>query len=504
VVSDAAPASADSSGAEDGVESQAISAAVEAAIADLIPEGLEAPRVSEATATEGVRVGVPDRVDAEVADDTIVVQSAIQPVNLEASVPNDHEARTGEGAPVAPLDLSVGPETFPRPTRVRGIYVNAWAAGSTSRSQRLVALAGRTEINAFVVDLKDATGFISYPTGVPLAQEIGADQEIRIRDLPALLKRLRSAGIYPIARIVIAKDPILTEHRPEWAVQDVDGGVWADDKGVSWANMFDGRVWEYNISLAREAAAMGFPEIQWDYLRFPDGNDSVMSRAVYPGAKGRERPDAVRAFLEYAEGRLRDFDIAMTADVFGVTTAARHDLGIGQIWERFIDRVDAALPMVYPSHYGPGSYGFEKPNAHPYEIVRAALTDARNRSDTVVGAGRTRPWLQDFTLGSPRYGGPEVRAQIQAAYDTGIQEWILWNPSVRYSEAGLLPAGGMPRGTEPTMLLGGKVIPVSRRLELLDGGLVSRIAERRLAPLVLPMPMYLGPRRVWAGRVDGN
>jgi hypothetical protein len=149
--------------------------------------------------------------------------------------------------------------------------------------------------------------------------------------------------------------------------------------------------------------------------------------------------------------------------------------------------------MVYPSHYGSGSYGYETPNAYPYEIVRAALTDARNRSDSLVGAGRTRPWLQDFTLGAPRYGGPEVRAQIQATYDTGIQEWILWNPSVRYSEAGLLPAEGMGSGMEPTMLLDGMVIPVSQRFEYLDAGLRARIAERRLSPLVLPTPRYLVP-----------
>lgn len=482
-------------------DSGAIVAAVNAAVADLIRLDTEGTASSTSdAANNGHRNGVaPSTVLADIDRDT----PRIDPIELDATVPPGHTARTGRGDAVAALDLSGGPEVFPRPTKIRGIYVNAWAAGSRRRSQELIDFAGRTEINAFVVDLKDATGFISYPTRIPLAQEIGSDQEIRIRDLPGLLRRLRAAGVYPIARIVIAKDPILTDHRPEWAVQDRDGGVWKDDKGVSWANFFDRRVWEYNVALAREAAAMGFPEIQWDYMRFPDGTDSVMSRAVYPGAEGRDRPAAVRAFLEYAEARLSDFDVSLTADVFGVTTAARHDLGIGQIWEKFIDRVDAALPMIYPSHYSAGSYGIQSPNAFPYEIVRAALADARDRSDSVAGSGKIRPWLQDFTLGAPRYGGPEVRAQIQAVYDTGIQDWILWNASVRYSESGLLPADGMPSGMELTMLIAGRVVGVSERFEYLDAGLTARIVDWRLLPFVMPMPEYLMPHFDWPGRVGG-
>jgi len=453
---------------------EALEAAVDSAIAGLRPEGLAPTPAAEPAAGRG----------------------------LNARVPADHVARTDAGDVVDPLTFEDARPRFPRPAAVRGIYLNAWASGSSVRTTRLMQLAERTEINSFVIDLKDATGHISHPTTIPLAQELGADQEIRIRDLPRLLRRLEAAGIYPIARIVISKDPLLTDHRPEWAVQDVDGGVWTDDRGVSWANIFDPRVWKYNVALAIEAAQLGFPEIQWDYVRFPDGADSVMARAEYPGAEGRDRPEAVRGFLEYAREQLEPYDVQMTADVFGVTTAARVDLGIGQLWETFIDRVDVALPMVYPSHYGAGSYGFDSPNHYPYEIVRAALTDARNRSDQVPGAGRTRPWLQDFTLGPPGYGGPEVRAQIQATYDAGIRDWILWNPSARYSESGLLPAAGLPNGVELTMRVAGRIVPVSDRLGELSPDVVRRIAERRLGPMRFPEPRYLDAPRAWAGRVE--
>ena len=351
-------------------------------------------------------------------------------------------ARTGGGASVPRIVLPEEPVEFVRPDAVRGIYVNAWAAGSSVRSQGLIDLASRTEVNALVIDLKDASGYVSYPTEVMTAREAGADQEIRIRDLVGLLERVQAAGLYPIARIVIVKDPLLIRARPEWAVQDTAGGVWVDSKGLVWANLYDQRVWDYHVELAKEAAAVGFPEIQWDYVRFADAPQEDLDRAVYPGADGRQRRDAVVAFLEYARAELEPFGVDMTMDVFGATTSAFNDVGIGQLWEGFIGSVDVALPMVYPSHYWPGSFGIQDPNGHPYEIVREALVAGLARSEAVEGAGSTRPWLQDFSLGAPRYEAPEVRAQIQATYDAGIEGWVLWNPSSRYTESALEPVDG--------------------------------------------------------------
>jgi hypothetical protein len=389
-------------------------------------------------------------------------------------------ARTGAGGSVPRLVLPEEPPEFPRPDNVKGLYVSAWAAGSSMRSQGLIDIAARTEINTFVIDLKDASGYVSYPTGVMTAREVGADQEIRIRDLPGLLERFRVAGIYPIARIVIVKDPLLIRSKPEWAVQDTAGGVWVDSKGLLWANLHDQRVWDYHIELAKEAAAVGFPEIQWDYVRFADAPQEDLDRAVYPGAEGRRRRDAVEAFLEYARAELEESGVAMTMDVFGATTSAQSDVGIGQYWERFIGSVEVALPMVYPSHYWVGSFGIQDPNGHPYEVVRAALVSGLQRSEAVEGAGVMRPWLQDFTLGLPRYEAPEVRAQIQATYDAGIDEWLLWNASSRYTEAALEPAEGYPQGVEPDMRVGGRIVPVSERYV----AMALEAEERALARMV--------------------
>ena len=395
---------------------------------------------------------------------------------------------------------------FERPEHVRGLYVNAWSGGSRRRMAALIDLARRTEINSFVIDIKDATGYVSHRTAVPLAREIGATGEIRIPSMTWLLTQLEEAGIYPIARIVIVKDPILAAAHPELAVQDTAGGTWADDNGTVWLNPFNRRVWDYHVALAREVAEMGFAEIQWDYVRFPDAPASALGRADFPGREGRPRTEAIREFLAHSRAELSDLGVDVTADVFGVTTSATGDVGIGQVWESFIDVIDVALPMVYPSHYWKGSFGYEKPNSHPYEIVRHALEEAVERSADLEGAGATRPWLQDFTLGAPRYEAPEVRAQIQATYDVGIQEWILWNPGSRYTESALEPAEGFAE--EPLVRIADEIIPVSRRFELFDTVTVvvegEGEEEGEVADSVQGVPDSTDTTKVRRGGVGGS
>lgn len=383
----------------------------------------------------------------------------------DSTVVADVADANGRDGIAEPVEVPADPPTFRHPEHVRGIYLNAWTAGSSRRVEALIALAHRTEINTFVIDIKDASGYVSHASAVPLAREVGATGQIRIPDLPGLLRRLSTEGIYPIARIVVVKDPLLVAARPDLAVQDTAGGVWVDGKDIRWLNPYDHEVWDYHVDLAREVARLGFPEIQWDYVRFPDAPRSELERATFPGGEGISKPDGIRAFLNYAREQLADLGVVVTADVFGVTTSAE-DVGIGQVWERFIDVVDVAQPMVYPSHYWKGSFGIAEPNAHPYEVVKRALSDARRRSQEVEGAGATRPWLQAFTLGKPPYGPPEIRAQIQAAYDVGIEEWILWNPSSHYEEGALEPVGGFP--VEPDILVAGQVVPVSERYDALQ------------------------------------
>ncbi|HSM36054.1 MAG TPA: putative glycoside hydrolase [Longimicrobiales bacterium] len=333
-------------------------------------------------------------------------------------------------------------QRVPTPRAVRGLYVSGWVAGSGRRLAELLELADTTEINAFVVDIKDATGFVSHRTSVPFALETGADGEPRIGDIQSLLARLRQHGVYPIARIVVFKDPIAARARPDLAIQDSIGQPWIDHHGDIWVDAFNREVWDYAVALAREAIELGFSEIQWDYVRFPDAPRAWLEKAVHPARAGRSKAEAVAEFMAYAREALADLDVPITADVFGLTTSTRGDLGIGQDWLRMQTQVDVLLPMIYPSHYYAGSYGYANPNGNPYGIMRKALEAALSRAAGVEGAARVRPWIQDFTLGEPRYGPAHVRAQIQAAYDLGIDEWMLWNPGNRYTAEALVGRSG--------------------------------------------------------------
>ncbi|HEX5386668.1 MAG TPA: putative glycoside hydrolase [Gemmatimonadales bacterium] len=318
----------------------------------------------------------------------------------------------------------------PRP--LRAIYVNAWAFGG-GRLAQLVALADSTEINAFVIDVKDDTGYLTYRSAVPTAVAIGADDKPRTRDVEARLRMLAEHGIYPIARIVVAKDPLLASHKAAWAIQSTGGGLWHDRLGFSWVDAFNDSVWVYASQLAAEAVRKGFAEVQYDYVRFPDEPKQRMATAVFASRdSGETLRDGVVHGLRILGQRTRPLGVRFTIDVFGLTTTAQGDMGIGQHWEDLVSTADVVLPMVYPSHYYRGMYDISRPNSKPYEIVHRALEDGLRRTTPLARAAEIRPYLQAFTLGPPRYTPAEVRAQIRAARDVGIESWVLWNPRSAY------------------------------------------------------------------------
>jgi len=265
---------------------------------------------------------------------------------------------------------------------------------------------------------------------------------------------LNAKGIYPIARIVVFKDRMLADLRPDLAIQHRDGGTWKDQKGKPWVNPYSREIWDYNIAIAREALEMGFAEVQWDYVRYPDVTDTRRATMVFPGADGKSRDDNIRDFIDYSKQQLASYDVPITADVFGLVTHLEGDVQIGQNWEKVIAVADVVLPMVYPSHYSPGLYGYARPNANPYEIVRLSLEDAVRRSRFLadsagVRTGEVMPWLQAFSatwVDNISYGPEHLRAQIQATYDAGLKGWVLWNPGTKYQvfEDALRPkAGGL-------------------------------------------------------------
>lgn len=319
------------------------------------------------------------------------------------------------------------------PIKVKGLYMSGRAFHSAPLFSSLVKLVEETELNALVIDLKDDQGFLTTDLDVQLAQDLKIRTH-RGRDAAENMNVLLSKNIYPIARIVVFKDPALAENKPELALRCQDGTIWRDRKKLAWVDPHHREVWEYNVNIAKEAAKMGFKEIQFDYVRFP--SDGKMRDVVYPYADGRKKEDVIHDFLQFAKKELEPYNVFLAADVFGLTTMTLDDMGIGQNFEKIITEVDYICPMVYPSHYGPGNYGFANPNAYPYEVVKKALLNGLAKTGDVPVI--IRPWLQDFNLGRPAYGPTEVRAQIKATYDAGLEEWILWNAGNKYTEAALL------------------------------------------------------------------
>lgn len=332
----------------------------------------------------------------------------------------------------------LAPQVYNPRVEVKGIYLTGWKAGIPDELQKLVKLVDDTELNAMVIDIKDNTGRITYKSSVPVAERIGANSS-RIGDIDGLLDTLKEHKIYAIGRIVVFEDPVLSKARPDLAVKNKNGGNWVTRKGQGWVDPYNTEVWDYVVSIAEEAAGKGFNEIQFDYVRFPsDGN---LSNIVYPAYNGNSRVSVISSFLSYAKKRLEPYGVYVSADIFGLVTTAEDDMKIGQHLEEVAKSVDYICPMVYPSHYAPGSYGIENPNASPYDTVYRSLSHAVERLKKVEGykAG-IRPWLQDFTLGPPPYGDREVRAQIKATYDAGLSEWILWDPANTYTVAALKQA----------------------------------------------------------------
>jgi hypothetical protein len=244
---------------------------------------------------------------------------------------------------------------------------------------------------------------------------------------------LQARGIHTIARIVVAKDPLLAQRKPEWAVRHVNGGLWRDRLQFAWVDAFNDSVWVYAGQLAEEAVRVGFAEVQYDYVRFPDEPPSRMASAVFPARdSGETKRQGVARGLAILRERTKPLGVPFTIDVFGLATTANGDMGIGQYWEDLVSAADVVLPMVYPSHYYRGMYQSRHPNGEPYRIVRRALEDGLKRSGALGTSAEIRPYLQAFTLGPPRYTPTEVRAQIRAANDVGLNSWVLWNPRSAY------------------------------------------------------------------------
>ncbi|WP_240041250.1 putative glycoside hydrolase [Paenibacillus ginsengarvi] len=348
---------------------------------------------------------------------------------LQTVLPEPESAYGGDRAAALPA----------RP-KVKGIYVSGWAAG-TAKLDRLIELVEQTELNAMVIDMKTDRGQLTYDSALPMADDSGADSARMIPDISGLVAQLKEKQIYTIGRVVVFKDPYMAAVRPDWALQTKDGGVWQDSKGTSWVDPYHPEVWTYALDIAKEAASMGFDEVQFDYVRFPDNGLKVDREVVYRNPNGWAKSEAIERFLHLATEELHKRGVYVSADVFGLTASVSDDMGIGQVWNGIAPAIDVISPMIYPSHYGEGVFGIPHPDLEPYLIVQHALADGLRKNGQLASTSpqvaTIRPWLQDFTATWVKphktYDNTDVQAQIQAAEELGIEEYLLWNSASSYT-----------------------------------------------------------------------
>lgn len=386
----------------------------------------------------------------------------------------DTVAGVGEGDDIATTtEASVMAAHVRTPDAVRGVYMSSLYASSIRLRTKLVDLIDTTELNTLVLDIKDSYGKVSFPVEHPLLVKMGSGSNL-IPDIREFIAELHEKDIYVVGRIAVFQDSYLAQNFPQYAVKTKAGTVWGDRKNVHWIDAGAEPVWEYIATLSEEAYALGFDEINFDYIRFPsDGN---MDDIAYPYSAGRAKPAVLKDFFAFLDHRLRPQGIPISADLFGMVTSVRGDLGIGQVWENALAHFDYVAPMVYPSHYPPNFDGIANPNASPYETVFNALetgvTRARvfayppipaatstasttatiattnsniaaaalataSSSRVAVRTAEIRPWLQDFSLGKVKYTPELVRRQIDATYDNGLDSWLLWNASNVYTREAL-------------------------------------------------------------------
>ena len=330
-------------------------------------------------------------------------------------------------------------------------------AASPELRAGLIKLADDSEVNAIVVDLKDSSGTIAFPSETALTGGKGCT----VADFKDLVKTMHEHQIYVIGRLTVFQDPLYTKAYPEQAVQSVSTGKpWRDRKGLSFVDVGARPYLIYIISLAQEAYDLGVDEINFDYIRYPsDGNMKDAHYLTIVGSKAEMLEQFFVALTtgvrEAIKGKSGQTPI-LSADLFGMTATNYDDLNIGQVLERALPYFDYIDPMVYPSHYPDGFNGWANPNQRPYDVVHFSLTKAMARTvaaTTTIGSiayervgtstpaiyekpiyskNKIRPWLQDFDY--PVAYTPEmVTAQIQATYDVGLDSWLMWDPKNTYT-----------------------------------------------------------------------
>jgi len=339
---------------------------------------------------------------------------------------------TAAALAVSSISISTAPVGAPSSYKpIRALHVTSWMAGSKKYRKHWDELIHTTVVNAIVIDIKEFEGEVYIP-GVSVAEKAGAYVPA-MPDIAGWIADLKKQGVYTVARIVVFKDNIMPRKQKAWAVKNPQGDLWFDRNKITWLDPYNPEAGRYNLLIAFQAAKLGFDEVQFDYIRFPTDGSLSRMRFSKPYSKTAATA-ALVGFLRDAHQLLTPLGTKISIDIFGLTTSVNTGMGIGQVLGPMAAQVDYVCPMTYPSHYARGEYGIANPNDDPYKTIHLAMHDAIG----ALGPGnaqKLRPYLQDFSLKGRgiRYGKKEVRAQMQAAADLGVDSWTLWNARGSYT-----------------------------------------------------------------------
>ena len=302
---------------------------------------------------------------------------------------------------------------------IKGIYLNSYDFVNLDKMSSIKAIIDETVVNTLVIDVKTDHGHLMYDSNVQESYEINNE---RVKFNKTSLEELKTNhNLYLIGRVVAFQDPLFAKTYEDSSVFNSKTNSIFSKNGQYFLDPSDQKSRNYVLNIAIEACNLGFDEIQFDYIRYPD---AVNNHLVYEEESNFEnRTRNINSFLYEATKILHAEGCLVSADIFGYVLQSESDNGIGQHLETIVKSVDFISPMVYPSHYSNGSFGYKYPNKHPYEVVTAALNDGLYRGTKVE---QLRPYLQGFWH-TPK----DVRLNIKAAEDIGL-DWIIWNNSSVY------------------------------------------------------------------------
>lgn len=330
----------------------------------------------------------------------------------------------------------------PMPDEVYALYLNC-SKQVISNVDAYIEYAKTTKINAFVVDIKDNEAS-SYPADAMKKYSITNYEKAfnTKEEYQTAIKKIKDAGFYTIGRITVFKDKYYAMDHQEYSLMNAKTGELFLHYNTYWPSPYQREVWKFNVSLAKEAVKeMGFNEIQFDYVRFPDRTKSLETSGTidFRNDYQEEKAQTIQRFLQYATDELHKLNVYVSADVFG-ESAHSYVTAYGQYYPAISNVVDVISAMPYPDHFNKYEYGFDEPVwSVPYDILKYwGENYVMKRQKEIPTPAVNRTWIQTYdTIREPyiTYGSKEVSQQIEGLYDAGLSGgYMTWNSSSSLSK----------------------------------------------------------------------